>query len=314
MTSRVLVTGGGGFVGRAALVALSNAGYDVCQAAGAPRAGAITINYSGIDTDWREALHGCHAILHLAARVHIGGRRAATDFSSFNTTNRDATLRLAKQAADAGARRFVFMSTIKVNGEGRSTPYSETDAPAPEGAYAVSKYEAEEGLKEIASRTSLEVVILRPPLVYGSGVKGNFRALMKLVAHGIPLPLGSVRNQRSLIGLNNLVSAIQVALSHPAAAGRTYLLSDQHDLSTSELLEGLAQALGRHARLFRFPVAALDLASILVGRRQAFQQLTGSLAADSSAISRELGWRPDRTVAEELADTAAGFLTSVRKE
>jgi len=307
MRRSVLVTGSGGFVGRAAIKILSDTGYVVRQASHLARPGASQVGPLSAETDWRPIVEDRQVVLHLAARVHIGGRGTAEDFDTFRTTNRDGTLRLAEQAAWAGVRRFVFMSTIKVNGEGAEQPYSESDTPAPQGAYAVSKYEAEEGLKEIAARTGLEVVILRPPLVYGPGVKGNFRALVKLVARGVPLPLASVRNQRSFIGLANLVSAIQLALEHPAAAGRTYPLSDQHDLSTPELVEKLATALGRRSRLFPFPVPALELASRLIGRHQAFQQLAGSLAVDSSAISRELGWRPVRTVDEELADTAAWF-------
>jgi nucleoside-diphosphate-sugar epimerase len=256
------------------------------------------------DTDWSTVLPSCSAIVHLAARVHKTGSEAE-DIAAFVETNRDGTTRLAAEAVRNGIRRLVYVSTAKVCGEGRDTPYREIDAPAPQGAYALSKYEAEQGLLEIAARTGLEVVILRPPLVYGPGVGGNFRTLMKWVGRGIPLPLASVRNQRSLVGVTNLASAILQALESPAAAGRTYFVSDQHDLSTPELIERLAQSLGRTARLFPFPVSALKFAGTLLGRQRAFEQLSGSLSVDSSAITRELGWQPMRTVDEELAAAAA---------
>lgn len=309
MRKSILVTGSGGFVGRGITTAFSNNGYDVQEAAQVDRPGVIPVGPFTSKTEWRNAIKDRHAVVHLAARVHIDGKRAAEDFEAFRTTNRDGTLRLAEQAAEAGVRRFVFMSTIKVHGEGAEHTYSETDLPSPQGAYAVSKREAEEGLKEIANRTGLEIVVLRPPLIYGPGVKGNFRSLIKAVARGVPLPLSAVRNRRSFIGLSNLVSAVQLALEHPAAAGRTYLLSDQHDLATPELIYLLATALGRRARLFPIPAQALELTSRLVGKQRSFQQLVGSLAVDSSAISKELGWRPVRTVTEELADTAAWFLS-----
>ena len=305
MMDRVLVTGGGGFVGRAVVPALSLARYDVRQASSNPRAGALALGAFGRETRWRPVVEGCEAVVHLAARVHARG--AADDSAAFTTTNRDATLRLAEEAARAGVRRFVFLSSIKVNGEGRDSPYSEADVPAPEGPYALSKYEAEQGLRDIAARSGLEVVILRPPLVYGPGARGNVRQLMQLVAAGVPLPLRSLRNRRSLIGLANLAAAIRLTLEHPLAAGRTYLLSDQHDVSTPELVTVLARALGQPPRLVPFPVGALELASSLLGQRQRFRQLAGSLVVDSSAISRELGWRPVRSMAAELAEAAAWF-------
>ena len=303
----VLVTGASGFVGRAVCAAIEQRGWGVRRASRTGGDGSLAVGEIDGRTDWSGALASCDAVVHLAARVHRMGRAEAADTAAFMATNRDATIKLAEDAARAGVKRFVFMSTVKVNGEGRAQPYRESDAPAPEGAYAVSKWEAEQGLAEVAARTGLEVVIIRPPLVYGPGVKGNFRSLIGLVRRGVPLPLGSVRNRRSLVGVSNLASAVCTALEHPAAAGRTYLVSDQDDLSVPDLIRAIARAAGVPARLVPFPPTLLRLASAMVGRQQSFQQVAGSLTVDSSAISREIGWRPVRTVDEELAETLAAL-------
>jgi len=272
--------------------------------------GSIAVGDITADTDWSDALAGCDAVVHLAARVHMMGRAEAEDAAAFTATNRDATIRLAEDAARAGVKRLVFMSSVKVNGEGRASPYREGDPPAPVGAYANSKWEAEQGLAEVAARTGLEVAIIRPPLVYGPRVKGNFRSLVTLVRRGVPLPLASVRNSRSFVGVTNLASAVAAALEHPAAAGRTYLVSDQNDLSVPDLIRAIARSADVPARLMPFPPALLRFASAVAGRTQAFQQVAGSLTVESSAISRELGWTPVRTVDEELAATLAALKRS----
>jgi len=298
MAGRVLVTGAGGFVGRSLVPFLIEQGWEVREAARSPRPSAIVVGDIDGTTDWRAALDGCDAVVHLAARVHDGRRAAAGDFDAFRRTNRDATLRVAEQAAQAGVRRFVFISTIKVNGEGRDTPYTADDTPAPQGAYAISKHEAEQGLWEIAARTGLEVVILRPPLIYGPGVGGNFCTLMRLVARGLPLPLASIRNRRSLLGVQNFASAIALVLTHDAAPGRTWLVSDQHDLSTPDLIRAIAAAQGKPARLFPFPPILLRTAATLIGRHRMYEQLAGSLTVDAEPLTRELGWKPARTAGQ----------------
>lgn len=303
----VLITGATGFVGRAVCAEAERQGWDLRRASRAGSDGAMALGEIDGLTDWSAALAGCDAVIHLAARVHMRASAVANETAAFMRTNRDATIKLAEDAARSGVRRMVFLSTIKVNGEGRPAAYTVEDAPAPTGAYATSKWEAEQGLADVAARTGLEVVTLRPPLVYGPGVGGNFKSLVRLVRRGVPLPLASVRNSRSLVGVTNLASAVCAALEHPSGAGRTYLVSDQDDLSVPELIRAIARAADVPARLFPFPPAFLRLASALVGRVQSFQQVAGSLTVDSSAISRELGWRPVRSVEEELAAMMAAL-------
>ncbi len=223
----------------------------------------------------------------------------------YRAINTEATLNLARQAAQAGVKRFVFISTIKVNGEGGDVPYRESDVPAPADAYAMSKWEAEQGLQQIAQETGLEVVILRPPLVYGPGVKANFRRLMRIVEQGWPLPLGAIRNRRSLLYLGNFVDAIRLCIEHPDAAGQTFLLDDGHPVSTPDLIHALAGAMRRPARLLAVPMGMLNLAGSLLGKRAAVARLTGSLYADGSAIRMRLGWTPPFSMEAGLARTLA---------
>ena len=232
----------------------------------------------------------------------------------YRETNTEATLNLARQAVDARVKRFVFISTIKVNGEGRDAAYRETDAPAPEDAYAISKWEAEQGLQRIAEETGLEVVILRPPLVFGPGVKANFLRLMKTVQKGWPLPLGAIHNRRSLLYLGNFVDAIRVCVEHPGAAGQTFLLDDGEAVSTPELVRALAQAMDRPARLLAIPVRVLELAGTLLGKRAAVARLTGSLYVDASAIRSRLGWAPSNTLQQGLVATVADWRNCTRSE
>jgi UDP-glucose 4-epimerase len=257
-------------------------------------------------TTWRSALGNCDAVVHLAARVHVMQDTAADPLALYWATNTDATLNLARQAAQAGVRRFVFVSSIKVNGEGRDAAYRESDAPAPEDAYAISKWEAEQGLWRIARETGLEVVVLRPPLVYGPGVKANFRRLLDTVVRGWPLPLGAIENRRSLLYLGNFVDAIRVCVEHPAAAGQTFLIDDGQPVSTPELVRAVARAMGRPARLLPVPAGMLNFAGALLGKRAAVARLTGSLWLDSSLIRARLGWIPPYSMAAGLAATVAG--------
>ena len=297
--TRVLVTGAGGFVGRALGRDLAGAGFEVVAAG----RDLVTV---GPDTDWREALEGIDAIAHLAAPAHVSGHDA--DERVFRRVNVGGTRRLAEAAVDAGIGRFLFLSTVKVMGESSGDGcFRDDDEPAPADAYARSKRDAELALAEVARGTPLEPVVLRPPLVYGPGVRANFLALMRLVASGAPLPLGSVRNRRSLIYLDNLTAAAVACLGHPAAAGRTYFVRDGEDVSTPGLVRALAAALGSRARLWPAPTGALRLLGLLTGRAGTVARLLDSLAVDDSRIRGELQWRPRFALEQGLAETAAWF-------
>ena len=305
--SRVLITGAAGFVGRALCHQLSASGHTVIPAVrhGSGLPNEVVTGDIGSSTNWRMALAGCDAVVHLAARVHMMRDDSLDPLALYRETNTEATLNLARQAAEAGVKRFVFISSIKVNGEGRDAAYLETDTPAPADAYAISKWEAEQGLQRIAANTGLEVVVLRPPLVYGPGVKANFLRLMQLVQKGWPLPLGAIRNRRSLLYLGNFVDAIRLCVEHPDAAGQTFLLDDGEPVSTPVLIRAVAQAVGRPARLFAVSVRLLELAGALLGKRAAVDRLTGSLWVDSSPIRVRLGWTPPFSMTEGLAATVA---------
>lgn len=318
---RILVTGATGFVGHELCPVLEAQGHEVIaiqrrpSPPGASRptgAGPSQVVVADVSraSDWRPALQGVEAVVHLAALVDVMRDPSAAPLDAFRQVNVAGTLNLARQAAAAGVRRFVFLSSIKVNGEGGAVPYRETDAAAPQDPYAISKREAEQGLREIAAQSGMEVVILRPPLVYGAGVEANFLRLMQATASGWPLPFGRVENRRSLLYLGNLVDAIQLCLEHPAAAGKTYLLSDGEDVSTPELIRRLARAMGRPARLLPVPPAWFALAGRLLGKRQEVARLLGSLAVDSSLIRRELGWMPPYSLDAGLAETARHYAKS----
>jgi nucleoside-diphosphate-sugar epimerase len=268
----------------------------------------VAVGDIGPNTDWRTALEGVSGVVHLAARTHVLRETATDPLAKYRQVNVSGTERLARSAAAGGVRRLVFVSSVKVNGERTGErPFTEDGAPRPEDAYGVSKWEAEQALSRIAAETGLEVVVLRPPLVYGPGVKGNFLRIMSLVARGMPLPLGAIDNRRSFIYAGNLAGAIVQALDAPQATGRTYLVSDGEDVSTPELVRGIARALGVKPRLPSFPLAALGLVATLAGRRAEFARLTGSLQVDSSRIRRELGWEPRCSLARGLEETARWY-------
>ncbi|MBW8328793.1 MAG: SDR family oxidoreductase [Thiobacillus sp.] len=304
---KIAVTGAAGFVGRALCSDLQAKDHVVVpivrRACGLSH--EVVVGDIGAATDWHAVLAGCDALVHLAARVHVMDDTAQDQLSLYRSTNTEATLNLARQAAEAGVKRFAFISTIKVNGEGRDAPYRESDAAAPEDAYAISKWEAEQGLLRIAQETGMEAVILRPPLVYGPGVKANFLRLMRTVERGWPLPLGAIRNRRSLLYLGNFVDAIRVCVEHPDAAGQTFLVDDGQPVSTPELIRGVARAMGRPARLLAVPVTGLELAGMLLGKRAAVARLTGSLFVDSTLIRTRLGWTPPYSMEAGLAATVA---------
>lgn len=314
MSRHILVTGANGFVGEALCIEARKRGHRV---RGAVRGGKIhieageTVSIGVIDheTQWREAVHGVDVVIHLAARVHVMHERAKHPLEEFCKVNVVGTERLARAAAAAGVRRFVYVSSIKVNGEETSDirAYSEEDTPDPQDNYAVSKLLAEQALKRIGCETGMEIVIVRPPLVYGAHVKGNFAQMMSIVLRGIPLPFSGLSNQRSLLYVGNLVDALLLCAVHHAAAGQTYLVSDLTTTSTPELLRQLGVALGRRAILFRFPIVILRLAGRLIGRSNQIARLTGSLRIDARKIQFELGWTPPFTQAQGLHETAAWF-------
>ncbi|RUM24293.1 SDR family oxidoreductase [Rhizobium vallis] len=251
-------------------------------------------------TDWTPALQGVDIIVHLAARVHIMNDRAADPLAEFRRTNTAATLNLAEQAARAGVKRFVFISTIKVNGEENDRPFRHDDTPRPIDPYGISKLECEIGLRDIAARTGMETVIIRPPLVYGPGARGNFALLVSLVSKRLPLPFSSLKNRRTLVAVQNLIDLIITCMAHPAAAGETFLAGDGKDLSTPELIEGIAAGLGVKPVLLPFPPAVLHMAAKAVGKEAVYQRLCGSLQVDISHARDVLGWSPVVTPREGL--------------
>ena len=260
------------------------------------------------DTAWGPTLVNVDVVIHLAARAHVMRDTAMDPLAEFRRVNVQGTLNLARQAAAVGVRRFVFVSSIGVNGaESFEQPFAAEDEVAPHSPYAVSKFEAEQGLQVLATETGMEVVIIRPPLVYGPGAPGNFGSLMRWLQLGIPLPLGAIHNQRSLVALDNLVDLIVTCLTHPAAANQTFLVSDGEDVSTTELLRRMGQAMGCPARLIPVPASVLKAAAALLGKRDMAQRLCGSLQVDIQKTRQLLGWNPPLTLDQGLKKAAEGF-------
>lgn len=307
---RVVVTGATGFIGQALCAHLPARGHAVVPAVRRASGLADEVVVGDIDgtSDWHPVLNGCNAVVHLAGRVHVMNDVAENKLKLIRTVNIEATLNLARQAVQAGVKRFIYLSTVKVNGEGGDAPYRETDAAAPGDEYANSKWEAEQGLQRISLETDLEVVIVRPPLVYGPGVKANFFSMMRWLQTGIPLPFGAIHNHRSLVGLDNLVDFIALSLEHPAAANQTFLVADGEDVSTSELLHRVAAALDVPARLFPLPQRLLEWVFKLVGKGGLSQRLCASLRCDISKAKSLLAWCPPVSLQEELQRTAEHFL------
>jgi len=315
---RILVTGGAGFVGQAVCdrLRLEDA-YDFVQVVRrlvVPEslAGANCLEIGDIDeeTDWSQALSGVDVVVHTAARVHDMSTTAADQYSAYLKTNSDSTLNLARQAAAVGVKRFIFLSTIKVNGEFTlpGAPFTEQDNPRPQGAYAVSKLKAENGLQQVGRDTGMEIVILRPPLVYGPGVKANFHTMIQWVSRHIPLPLGAISNSRSLIALDNLVDFIITCIDHPAAANQVFLVSDGDDMSTTELLQRVSSALGGSIMLIPVPESVLIMFGRITGKTETFQRLIYSLQVDISKSRKMLGWVPPVSVSEGLSRTVEAYL------
>lgn len=326
--TRVVITGANGFVGSALCRRIHSSGLVV---RGAIRDLAKVPQRWGSeskDLEWavlhdrspedeiRHVLQGVSAVVHLAARVHVMADDAEDPLREFRRVNRDWTERLARAAALQGVRRFVYLSSIKVNGERNARPFNEQDLPNPQDPYGMSKWEAEQALARVSSQTGLETVVIRSPLVYGSGVGGNFLQLLNVIRHGIPLPFASVHNRRSLIYLGNLVDALACCVKDVRAAGQTYLVSDGEDLSTPELIRRLAKALELPARLWSVPLSMLRWIGSVAGKQVMIDRLLGSLQVNSSKIRKELDWCPPYSVGQGFSETAAWYLKerTVRRE
>lgn len=320
MTSKTfLVTGGTGFLGHALITRLlqlphSSVIAPVRSAAATLPKGVRLQQFSGLDSanDWSQSLIDIDVIVHCAARVHVMKEMTLDPLAAFREVNVEATLNLARQAAASGVKRFIFISSIKVNGEGTrtGTSYTASDEPAPIDPYGISKHEAEQGLNAIARITGMEVVIIRPVLVYGPGVKANFLSMMRWLSRGVPLPLGAVNNLRSLVAIDNLVDLIVVCSHHPAAANQVFLVSDGEDVSTTKLLRKLAGAIGKPALLLPLPAWFMVGLAQLIGKRALADRVLGSLQVDISKNREFLGWTPPVTLDQALKLTAQHYLDS----
>lgn len=297
---KVFLTGASGFVGGAILKRLLATGTSLTAAVRSTgntlgaRVPCFSFESLSDSSDWLSALAGHDVVIHAAARVHVMNDSEADPLAAFRKVNVQGTLDLARQAAAAGVKRFIFISSIKVNGEGtaRNHPYHADDVPAPVDPYGISKLEAEQGLYAIGRSTSMEVVVIRPVLVYGPGVKANFLSMMRWLDKGVPLPFGAIDNRRSLVALENLVDLVFTCIDHPNAANQTFLVSDGEDLSTSGLLRAMAKALERPARLLPVPESVLRGGAALLGKRGLSQRLCGSLQVDIEKTRSMLGWTP----------------------
>ena len=312
----VLVTGASGFLGTSLTRRLAeDARY---QLVGTVRREAVNLASGfesvivgdlGADTDWTQALSGAGVVIHTAARVHVMNDSAKDPLSEFRKVNVEGTLNLARQAAAASIKRFIFISSIKVNGDSTvpDEPIIADDRPNPIDPYGISKWETEVGLHQLAKESGMEMVIIRPPLVYGPGVKENFLSMMRWVNSGVPLPLGTIHNKRSLVALDNLVDLIVTCIGHPAAANQTFLAGDGEDLSTTELLYRIGKALGKPVRLIPFPVSLLIFAASLLGKKAVIQRLCGFLQVDISKTRKLLEWEPPISVDEGLRRAVKNF-------
>lgn len=318
MLNRTLITGATGFIGQAICKTLVARGINI-RATGRTISELDKLKNQQTEiqqitdissaTNWKAALSGCDSIVHLAARTHIMQESASNPEITYRTINTDGTLNLARQAAASTVKRFIFISTIKVNGEGQDTPYKATDEPAPQDDYAISKLNAELGLRDIAAKTGLEIIVLRPPLVYGPGVGANFRRLLQIVDNGWPLPLGGINNKRSLLYVENLADAIYTCIQHPQASGHTFLLSDGEDISTSELIRRLALSLHKPPHLWYIPTWLLKAITSITGNSKLAHRLFDSLTVDSSKIEQKLSWSQPFTLEDGLNATTRWFKT-----
>jgi len=307
---KVLVTGANGFIGQALCKFFCTSGFGLLAAV-RQKDNRLLADYEvvevgdiGPQTDWQKALTGMDTVVHLAGREHILKEHSSNFLMEFRKINVLGTERLARMAAKAGVKRFIFISSVKVNGEGALRSYTEKDIPEPQDAYGISKREAEDSLARIAGETGLKTVFLRPPLVYGPGVKANFKNLMKIAGAGLPLPFKGINNRRSFLYLGNLVDAIIICISHPLAAGETFLVSDGQDVSTPNLIKMIALAMDKKAVLFSLHPGILKALCKIAGKGKEMEKLTGSLLIDSSKIRNLLGWKPPFTLEEGIKETA----------
>lgn len=311
---KILVTGVTGFVGQSLIreLKLKNINFVgiVRKLSLSNLDEMIEVSDFSIPDIWQEPLKDCAVVVHLVARVHVMHEEALSPLAEFRKVNVDATLFIAQQAAKAGVKRFIFISSIKVNGEhteiGR--PFTEVDGANPQDAYGLSKLEAEQGLMQIAQQTGMELVIIRPPLVYGAGVKANFASMLRTVKRGVPLPFGAIHNRRSFVYVGNLVSLILRCLDHPAAANQVFLVSDGRDLSTTELLLQSAMALGVKSKLLPVPQSLIAIGATLLGKQAVAQRLCGNLQIDISKARTLLAWAPPVSVTDGLKATALGLI------
>jgi nucleoside-diphosphate-sugar epimerase len=316
MSKSILLTGASGFVGHQLAAALNRQNISLKCATrtpfsfdGAPLSELIP----GIDgqTNWSKCLVDVDTVIHAAARVHIMKDDSLDPLAEFRKVNVDGTLNLARQAASAGIKRFIFVSSIKVNGEVTTDkPFTASDDPAPIDPYGQSKFEAEMALRELANVTGLEVVIVRPPLVYGPGVRANFLKLMQLVKAGVPLPFGAVHNRRSMVALENLVDLLITCTHHSAAAGKTFMVSDDSDMSIGELVRMLAGAMGRRPILLPVPPEIMVGAASLLGKSAVASRLLGSLQVDIADTKSSLRWQPVVSMQEAVNRTVTHFLSN----
>lgn len=302
---RCLVTGASGFIGSAICQLFADQGISVRGASRRDMSSEIAdwveVGDLAGDTDWATALEGCDVVVHTAARAHVLSELSVDPLAVFREVNVRATLALARQAMDAGIKRFVFLSSIGVNGAlSDDGPFTEDSVPRPHAPYAVSKLEAEQGLRALLAGSGTELVIIRPPLVYAANAPGNFGKLLRVIQCGMPLPFGRIRNARSFIALDNLVDFIRLCVVHPAAANQLFLLSDGQDVSTPELVRLLGEGMHRPARLLPVPLAWLKFFFRMTGRSAMFHQLSGRLQIDSSKSFDLLGWRPPTAAYEAL--------------
>lgn len=303
----IFITGATGFLGKR-LINKMKINHDF-SITGCVRKKTNISTYSSFEipnidgnTDWSTALKNQRVVIHTAGRAHIMTRETAKSFAEYNKVNVDGTLNLAEQAAILGVKRFIFISSIKVNGEKTNLdlPFTEQDKPKPKDIYGISKWEAEKGLQEISKKTNMEIVIIRPPLIYGSEVKGNFKKIINLVKTGIPLPLGKINNKRSFVAVDNLVDIITVCLEHPAASNEVFLVSDGEDISTTELLKKIAKTLDKKSMLITLPIFCLKIPALILGKREMVDRLIGSLQIDISKSQDLLNWNPPISMDEGL--------------